>query len=135
MKKIKTNIIVAFHIGRGGQFYNPGYREYIGECDIWDIVSERLANDTFVVNRDSDGKFCKEHVLDGGGNEVVDAEDWKAGVGTIDIDGNYDSYEVMRITDCDEDDLGMIVNEGETWTDAYKYAAEVLGIDEEGEDE
>ena len=36
--KTENKTIVAFHIGRGGIFYNPGYISFIGEKTISDFV-------------------------------------------------------------------------------------------------
>ena len=124
--KEKNDKIVCFHTGRGGRFHNPGHRTYVGEFDIQDMLNSWLADKTFINERDEKGRFSKPYVTDCSGRTVVDAEDLASGVGTIDFDGIYDSYECMRITECDRDDLEMIYDEEETWTEAYLYAEKKL---------
>lgn len=38
--KTLNNTIVAFHIGRGGDFYNQGHKSFIGEKEIGDFTDD-----------------------------------------------------------------------------------------------
>ena len=47
-----NRIVVAFHIGRGGQFYNPGHKTYKGEINFTQLCNSQN-NYLYEVNRDS----------------------------------------------------------------------------------
>lgn len=117
-KKQTTNamenkkIIVAFHVGRGGRFYNPGHTTFIGEMNLQELVTKR-SDYLFEVNRDFLGRFCKPFLTDCSGHVVLDSDSFNDEVGALDFDGTYDTDYCRYIEDCDEDELDIIRNSGE----------------------
>ena len=81
---------VSFHITRGGRFFNPGHIEFVGEFGFQQLQSY-LSNRIFLKNRDDKGKFCKPYLTDCDGNAISDS-DLTSESGTIDFDGDYDTY-------------------------------------------
>lgn len=81
---------VSFHVTRGGRFFNPGHLEFVGEMDFQELQSY-LDSHIFIKNRDEKGRFCKPYIADCDGNQVS-YDDISAMVGTIDLDGDYDTY-------------------------------------------
>lgn len=103
------NIIVAFHIGRGGKFSNPGFKTYVADIKSkMDVYNEKFT----LVSEDEDGNKIPEadwKMYDGGGNIIDEGKDSIfATTGTIDIDGEYDSWIICDIEDCDERELEII---------------------------
>ncbi len=99
--------IVTFHIGRGGRFHNPGFKTYEGELNLQDII-RRHSDNLYDVNR-KDGKFCKPYLADCSGHNVCDTP--KAEVGTLEFDGEYNTYICRYIEDCTEDELELIAKD------------------------
>ena len=97
---------VSFHVTRGGRFYNPGHLEFVGEMDFQELQSY-LDSHIFIKNRDEKGRFCKPYIADCDGNQVS-YDDISAMVGTIDLDGDYDTYYVMDADDMGEEELEAI---------------------------
>lgn len=108
----KNRIIVAFHTGRGGRFYNPGHRTFIGEQNFQDLISLN-SNNLFEQNRDEKGRFCSPYLTDCSGKVVVEPGHIKDEIGCLDFDGVYDTDGCCYIEDCTEDDLRMIFDSGE----------------------
>lgn len=123
--------IVGFHIGRGGQFYNPGHKTYNSNITSFSYV----LSDMFINDEDPDGNPLPDEewtVTDGGGNVLLEGrKEIEAETGVLDIDGNYDKYIVKRLEDCDEDELMMIYKDGthhELFSkDLLDYCCEQLG--------
>lgn len=104
--------IVGFHIGRGGRFYNPGWKSYNSNITCFNDV----LSDMFINDEDPDGNPLPDDewtVTDGGGNVLLEGRaEIEAETGVLDIDGNYDKYIVKRLEDCDENELMMIYKAG-----------------------
>lgn len=90
---------VSFHKTRGGEFYNPGYVEFVGEMDFQELISF-LSDSLYINRRDEKGRFTRPYLTDGNGRVVTD-DDLDGHTGTIDFDGDYDTYYSL-----DADDLG-----------------------------
>jgi hypothetical protein len=101
MKNSNEKKIVAFHIGRGGRFKNSGYLTFIGENEIGNYIDELFINDNLVY-------------VDGSGNSVgLTDNDVKNGIGTIDIDGAYDTTYTKLLSECDDREIEAIRNSSE----------------------
>ena len=120
-KNIDSRTVVAFHIGRGGRFHNPGHKEYKGEINFLKLCNSQTQY-LYKVNRDSNGRFCRPYLVDAGGNTAVTPEDYGQEVGVINYDYDYDTWVCQYIEDCNDSELMMIYEAAETWTDAYDYA-------------
>ena len=97
---------VSFHVTRGGRFFNPGHLEFVGEMDFQELQSY-LDSHIFIKNRDEKGRFCKPYIADCDGNQVS-YDDISAMVGTIDLDGDYDTYYTIDADDMGEEELEAI---------------------------
>ena len=102
-----SNIIVSFHIGRGGRFNNPGHATYIGEENFQELISLSSKN-IFEHNRDEKGRFCKPF-LTGGWGESVTHDDIRGEVGSLEFDGHYDTDTAKNIEECTDSELEIIV--------------------------
>ena len=100
------NLIVAFHVGRGGRFYNGGHVSFIGEKNMHQLIN---MNDNHVFYEDRvNGKFSKPYYTDSNGNIIVDTDDYSKEVGRLDFDGIYDTYYCKYIEDCTDSELELI---------------------------
>lgn len=110
--KTKQGIIVSFHISRGGRFNNSGYKSYLGEKTFKDLISMN-ENNLYIVNRDKQGKFIKPIFIDGSSNEVSD-DNANSLTGTLNFDGDYDTYIAKYIEECTDQELN-IIRESDEW--------------------
>jgi len=106
MKTKENKIIVAFHIGRGGRFYNSGHKTFLGELNFSDLQMLN-ANNIFYRDRDERGRFMKTEIYDGAGNFVSD-DDPKGLIGRLDFDGDFDTDYCKYIEDCTDEELQII---------------------------
>lgn len=106
MKTKENQIIVAFHIGRGGRFYNAGHKTFLGELNFRDL-QKLNADNIFHRNRDERGRFIKTEIYDGAGNFVSD-DDPKGLIGRLDFDGDFDTDYCKYIEDCTDEELQII---------------------------
>lgn len=130
--------IVAFHIGRGGQFWNAGHVSFIGEKKIGEFTGDLFEtyenaneiakkigarenlNDVFekaIYGNQNAIDFINKIGLDlgqkvyvdGGGNEVGLTEaEEVSGIGRIDIDGQYNTTYTRYLSDCSDQELRLI---------------------------
>lgn len=101
MKTIYFNeeTIVAFHVGRGGQFNNQGHLTFVGENKIGDFIEDLFWDTDDKGNALPDAELRKET-----GNLVGCT--WKeveSGIGRIDIDGDYNTTYTMKLSDVEQD--------------------------------
>ena len=89
------DLIVAFHIGRGGRFYNAGHLSYLGEKDINDFVDNLFLNEDETMYTNGDG------------DELLEVEN--GGIGIIDIDGGYNTTYCCKVWDLDEKEINVIL--------------------------
>ena len=106
MKTKENQIIVAFHIGRGGRFYNAGHKTFLGELNFMDL-QKLNADNVFYRDRDERGRFIKTEIYDGAGNFVSD-DDPKGLIGRLDFDGDFDTDYCIYIEDCTDEELQII---------------------------
>lgn len=134
------NTIVAFHIGRGGRFNNPGFLTFIGEEKIGKYTEDlfltyenayeigktiygrenlkRLLESALEDNADAYNRLEKiglplgeKCYADACGNLVGLTEaEEESGVGCINIDNDYNTTYTCRLSDCDEKELHLIVD-------------------------
>ena len=95
------DLIVAFHIGRGGRFYNSGHLSYIGENTINSFTNDLFLNESQTMYTDTNG------------NELLPVEN--NGIGCIDIDGEYDTTYTCKVSDLNDNEIQAIVNRGAGW--------------------
>lgn len=102
---MEKNLTVAFHIGRGGRFHNPGHKTYRSHIR----TLSACFNDAFIVNEDTDGNPLPDELWtlrDDAGNVLLSGRaSIESPVGMIDRDGEYDTDVVKYLQDCDESEL------------------------------
>jgi hypothetical protein len=112
MKKttFTAETIVAFHIGRGGRFYNGGHLTFLGEGKISDYTEDCWPPVKIDENSDSDlpepidDNSPEAEWTDCNGNSVgLTNAEYQSGIGRIDIDGEYNTTYTMRLGDIEED--------------------------------
>lgn len=111
--------LVAFHIGRGGRFHNPGhvtYNPYVKSFS--ELVSKK---DWYFINfEDEDGNPLADEdwtLTDCDGNVYLEGrEEIEGDTGRVAWDTDYDTDYVCRIKNCNEEELEMIYNSGEHHT-------------------
>lgn len=112
MKKttFTAETIVAFHIGRGGRFYNGGHLTFLGEGKISDYTEDCFVPVKIDENSDSelpeliDDNSPEAEWTDCNGNSVgLTNAEYQSGIGRIDIDGEYNTTYTMRLGDIEED--------------------------------
>ena len=110
-----NNVLVHFHIGRGGRFYNSGYKTYVSTVDS---LSDCFG-DANVIDTDAEGNALPDkdwQLIDSGGNVTLEGrEEIEAATGVLDWDGEYDTDIVKRLDECTDEELELIVetyNEG-----------------------
>lgn len=91
-----SEIYLHFHTGRGGRFYNQGYKTFEGFESLQDVISQK-SNYLFERTRDERGRFCKKVLVDCSGHEVCDTPD--SYTGSLDFDGAYDSDDVCTFAE------------------------------------
>lgn len=108
-KKQAENTIVAFHVGRGGRFHNAGHVTFVGKKGI-----SEFTNNLFIKEREN-GKFCTPEWVDACGNSVgLTVKQANSGIGSIDIDGAYDTTNCMYLSECSDDSIINII-ESNDW--------------------
>lgn len=105
-----NNIIVAFHIGRGGRSCNPGHIEYLP-----DIKSKQdLYGDLYIFDCDPESGEklpVDQHMLvDSGGNEVLSGQEIYEKTGKLNLDEEYDTYHVFRLDEMPERYAAALAN-------------------------
>ena len=109
-----NKVIVCFHIGRGGRFYNAGYISYVGEMDI-NTVLEYQSKNVYYYDRDKNGRFCSPYFADLNGKKLISIKEAETGVCTLDWDGIYDTDICCYLDECNEEQLRIIQG-----SDVYK---------------
>lgn len=99
---LEADTIIAFHIGRGGRFNDPGYTTLVGKQRIADFTDDLF---------ERDGKFYDEN----GSFVGLTSIECESGVGRIELDGDYDTTYTLRLADID-----IYGREGEAIRNAYK---------------
>lgn len=112
----RESTIVTFREGRGGRFYNGGHITFYGECGIGDVhvIQEHLFPPSY---EREDGELIDDAApdaewrdCDGNSVELTNAM-IDCGIGHINIDNEYDSYYSKYLSDCDENELTIILND------------------------
>ena len=129
------NNIVCFHIGRGGRFNNGGHKTYIPTIHS---VQDCISHEGTIISKDEDGNMLPDaewQYVDGGSNIILQGRDAiEAKTGTIDYDGDYDTYIIKELEDCDDDEIDILYDaykEGTGFSrdnEIYDYICEYKGL-------
>lgn len=161
---MKNKTIVAFHVGRGGRYYNQGHVKFVGCRPIKSFTNDlftRYENEQDVIKdlelHDDDsiealmGMLCNEDLEIIKRKYGIETEAWgeleyycgasgssvgltekeaEEGIGCIDIDGEYDTTYTKYLTDCNEDEVKLICDDGGwEWNSFIKEELVEAGVD------
>ena len=129
--------IVAFHTGRGGRYYNAGHVTFLGEkkisdftydlfvrfeneLDIYEAIDNRpnLLEKYYECSDKEDFSFFEKLgfkigekiYTDGNGNPVgLTVSEADSGVGSINIDNDYNTTTCVFVKDLSDDDINIII--------------------------
>lgn len=108
--EIPEDKIVAFHIGRGGRFHNSGYKSVMPHIKK---LNDCFSENSIVISEDEDGKALPDEeweLIDGGSNVILKGRDKiENETGILDWDGEYDTDIVKYISECDENELRLLI--------------------------
>lgn len=115
---VEAQTVVHFHIGRGGRFHDPGFKEFKGAEDM------RIPYDYCTIeNTDEDGNPLPDEewklIVDSNRDILLDGrEAIESRTGVLDYDGEYDTdiYKYLKdCTDSEKEILIKAVERGDTW--------------------
>lgn len=108
----QNEIIVRFHIGRGGRFHNGGYKTFVGEENLQSVITS-MSEQATIISEDENGNELpkSEWKLIYHDREVLSGEDIDELTGVIDVDGEYDTDICRYIEDCTDEELELIWKE------------------------
>ena len=124
------NVIVRFHIGRGGRFNNAGHKTYVGIVDS--LAS--CFGESIIISEDENGNPLPDNewqLIDRGGNVILSGrDDIESETGILDWDGVYDTDIVRYLSECDDDECQIILDASERGEyvdkDVLSYACSAL---------
>lgn len=104
------NVLVHFHIGRGGRFFNSGFKSFVDTVrGLFDCFGEAM-----VISEDENGKALPDDewmLVDSGGNVTLTGrEEIESPVGVLDWDGNYDTDIVRYLSECSDEEYQLIID-------------------------
>ena len=102
-------IIVCFHVGRGGNHHNPGYKSFNPHVhSIQDLLVYGFLN-----CEDEDGNPLPDEewtLTDQGGNIILEGrQEIESPVGILEWDTIYDTDIVKHIEDCDDEEIELVM--------------------------
>lgn len=157
------NTIVAFHTGRGGRYNNAGHVSFIGErkinefvgdlfvrfeneIDIFEAIDNRpnLLDKYYECSTSEDFSFFEKIGFNIGEKIYTDCDgnpvgltfaEAEKGVGTINIDNDYDTIACDYLKNVSDERLQLIVDSEKKGgyycsPDILNYAKEALGFEE-----
>lgn len=111
-------IYVAFHIGRGGHFNNPGHVTFLGFHDFEDIIRMAVNDGKLFINdtdynpeADVETELPREKwtATDAAGNTLLEEGELDRKTGRIEFDTIYDADYVTTLEDLDEREWDALV--------------------------
>lgn len=127
------NVLVAFHIGRGGRFNNAGHKYYMPNVQkLQDCFGDLCT----IHDEDENGNTLPDEqwkLLDGGDNVILEGrEAIESETGVLDWDGDYNTDIVRDIEDCTEEELEILyqayIEDELRDDDAINYVCEWKGV-------
>ena len=113
--------LVAFHTRRSSWASSPE-TSYENDVESFKMLVKRCYNDYYGAGKfylknetEDDNMMADEDwtLTDCSGNVLLEGRDEiEAMTGTLEIDGDYDTWYVQRLADCDEDELELIYEDG-----------------------
>ena len=104
-----SEYIVAFHVGRGGRFHNPGYKTFVQHITQ---LSDCFSESSIIFQEDEEGNSLPDEqwqLIDGGGNVILEGRDnIESDTGILEWDGSYDTDIVKYLSECDDSEIDII---------------------------
>ncbi len=101
--------VMHFHVGRGGQFNNPGHKTFVG------IEPMHFHEYDTIIQEDEDGNPLPddEWILHDGTGEILltGKDSIMADTGVLNYDGAYNTDIYKYLDECDEDELWLIAED------------------------
>ena len=133
----QKQITVAFHIGRGGRFGNPGHKSFNPNVTL---LQECFSQDSVIINEDEKGNAIPDEqwvLIDGAGDVIIKGRDAiESETGILEWDTIYDTDIVKYIEDCTNEEIELIyksyVNEDTIFSphedEIYAYVLQRKGL-------
>ena len=106
--------ILEFHIGRGGRFYNPGFLRYEG---VTEGISYTTAFENLFPPTDEYGNIDNdpeaEWLFSNGELSGLTNQQIQEGIGTINIDNDYNTTYTTYAKDCDKAEAYLVFLEAQ----------------------
>ena len=103
------NVVVAFHIGRGGRFNNAGHKTFM---PFVSKIQDCFGENTLINNEDEDGNALPDEqwqLIDGGSNVILEGrEAIESETGILEWDGIYNTDIVRYIEDCTDEEMEIL---------------------------
>lgn len=105
----QKQITVAFHIGCGGRFHNPGHKSFNRKVTS---LQECFSEDSVIINEDEKGNAIPDEkwvLIDGAGDVIIEGrEAIESETGILEWDTIYDTDIVKYIEDCTDEEIELI---------------------------
>lgn len=127
------DVIVAFHIGRGGRSNNAGHKSFM---PFVSKLQDCFGDNSFIIDEDEDGNTLpdeKWQLLDGGSNVILEGrEAIESETGILEWDTIYNTDIVRYIEDCTDEEMEILykayLNDDLCDDDAINYVCEWKGV-------
>jgi len=104
-------IYVSFHVGRGGNFNNPGHLSFHGEEDFQQLI-QRCSDVCIIISEDANGQPLPDddwQLVDTGSNVILQGRDEiEAMTGRLEWDTIYDTDYVTTADDLSQSEVDLI---------------------------
>lgn len=127
------DVVVAFHVGRGGHFNNQGHKSFLPSVSK---LQDCFGENSFINDEYEDGTKLPDEqwqLIDGGSNVILEGrEAIESQTGVLDWDGEYNTDIVRYIEDCTDAEMEILYKayiDGDlTDDDAINYVCEWKGV-------
>ena len=120
------SIIVCFHVGRGGNHHNPGYKSF----NPYVHSIQDLFENGFLNCEDEDGNPLPDDewtLTDQGGNIILEGrQEIESPVGVLEWDTIYDTDIVRYIEDCTDEEMELVMEAYRNHEIEDKYLDELI---------
>ena len=127
----KRNLNVCFHIGRSFGDGQPGCKTFVSGTRDFNLLVRNMAGRLFKKDTDEQGRPLPNGdfrlTTESGRMVVPNREAYESSTGVLDLDGQYDTWVVQSVCECDKEELDIILyyycHRGHVDADVLRYAA------------
>lgn len=102
---MKKETVLHFHVGRGGNYNNPGFVTFCGIRTIEDVLQ---INETYIDDYEGE-----DYYFDHNGTPLISVKQAETGIGCVEFDTIYDTDNCIKLEDCERNDLLIILESNE----------------------